>query len=71
MYDFIIIGAGPAGCTAAAQLAERGLKVLLVEKCRLPRYKSCSGVLNKKIHGFGKALFWGGNPSAYHVYTHR
>ena len=38
MYDFIIIGAGPAGCTAAAQLAERGLKVLLVEKCRLPRY---------------------------------
>lgn len=24
MYDFIIIGAGPAGCTAAAQLAERG-----------------------------------------------
>lgn len=70
MYDFIIIGAGPAGCTAAAQLAERGLKVLLVEKCRLPRYKSCSGVLIK-IHGFGKALFWGGNPSAYHVYTHR
>ena len=48
MYDFIIIGAGPAGCTAAAQLAERGLKVLLVEKCRLPRYKSCSGVLIKK-----------------------
>lgn len=47
MYDFIIIGAGPAGCTAAAQLAERGLKVLLVEKCRLPRYKSCSGVLIK------------------------
>lgn len=36
MYDFIIIGAGPAGCTAAAQLAERGLKVLLVENAGCP-----------------------------------
>lgn len=54
MYDCIIIGAGPAGCTAAGRLAEKGRKVLLVEKCRLPRYKSCSGVLIKKSMDFVK-----------------
>lgn len=48
IYDAIVIGAGPAGCTAAKILADKGFKVMLSEKCRLPRYKSCSGVLIKK-----------------------
>lgn len=48
MYDVIIAGAGPAGSTAAKHLAEQGRRVLLVEKCRLPRYKSCSGILIEK-----------------------
>lgn len=48
MYDVIVIGAGPTGCTAAKTLSEKGYKVLLVEKFTLPRYKSCSGVLIKK-----------------------
>lgn len=47
-YDIIVIGAGAAGCTAAKILAENGYSVLLVERCKLPRYKSCSGVLIKK-----------------------
>ena len=41
MYDVIVVGAGPAGCTAAKTLAEKGYKVLLVEKFKMPRYKSC------------------------------
>jgi flavin-dependent dehydrogenase len=34
----LVIGAGPAGCTAAALLAERGHQVLLLEKDRHPRF---------------------------------
>jgi flavin-dependent dehydrogenase len=37
-YDVIVIGAGPAGCTAAAILAEKGRRVLVLEKERFPRY---------------------------------
>ena len=44
----MIIGAGPAGSTSAKILAENGYKVLLVEKFKMPRYKSCSGQLIKK-----------------------
>lgn len=48
MYDVIVIGAGPTGATAAKILAENKLSVLVVERMKLPRYKSCSGMLIKK-----------------------
>lgn len=57
MYDVIVVGAGPAGCTAARVLAEKGCKVLIVEKFRLPRYKSCSGILIKKSMELVKLYF--------------
>ena len=57
MYDVIVVGAGPAGCTASKVLAEKGYKVLLVEKFRMPRYKSCSGVLIKKSMELVKTYF--------------
>ena len=37
-YDVIIIGAGPAGTTAATLLARSGKNVLLLEKDSFPRY---------------------------------
>lgn len=42
-YDVIIVGAGPAGSTAAKYLAEKGFKVLLVDKEHFPREKPCGG----------------------------
>ena len=48
MYDVLVVGAGPAGSTAAKILAESGYKVMLAEKFKMPRYKSCSGQLIKK-----------------------
>lgn len=37
-FDTIIIGAGPAGSTAAALLAEQGLRVIAIEREKFPRY---------------------------------
>ena len=41
LWDVIIIGAGPAGSTAAVKLASLGHQVLLVDKMRFPREKVC------------------------------
>ena len=46
--DATVIGAGPAGALLAYLLAVRGLRVVLVEKARLPRVKPCGGGLNWK-----------------------
>ncbi len=43
MFDCIIVGAGPAGGTAAYHLAKRGRSVVVLEKESLPRYKPCGG----------------------------
>ncbi len=57
MYDVIVVGAGPTGSTAAKVLAEKGLRVLLVEQHKLPRYKSCSGVLIQKTMDLVRRYF--------------
>jgi len=43
LYDCIIVGAGPAGASAAYHLAKQGHAVLIIEKESLPRYKPCGG----------------------------
>jgi len=45
-WEVLVLGAGPAGCTAAAVLARQGVRVLLVEKQKLPRSKVCGGCLS-------------------------
>jgi flavin-dependent dehydrogenase len=40
-FDIAIVGAGPAGSSAAIRLAAAGLKVVLIEKSRFPRQKLC------------------------------
>lgn len=43
IYDAIVVGAGPAGSTAARELASRGASVLLLDRARFPRDKPCGG----------------------------
>ena len=40
-YDAVIIGAGPAGIFAAAELVKSGKKVLIVDKGRLIKERVC------------------------------
>ncbi len=47
-YDIIIVGAGPAGLTAAKVLAENNKKVLVLEKDKEIGEKVCAGGLTKK-----------------------
>lgn len=41
IYDLIVIGAGPAGCSSAIEAARSGASVLLLERGRFPRHKVC------------------------------
>ena len=42
-FDVAVVGSGPAGATAAYKLAEKGFKVLLVERGRVPGSKNVYG----------------------------
>jgi flavin-dependent dehydrogenase len=42
----VVVGAGPAGATAARELARRGVDVLLVDRASFPRWKVCGCCLN-------------------------
>jgi geranylgeranyl reductase family protein len=46
--DVIVVGAGPAGSTAATFLARAGLDVLLLEKTEFPREKVCGDGLTPR-----------------------
>ena len=47
IYDVIVVGGGPAGATAATDLAERGLKVALLD--RAGRIKPCGGAIPPRL----------------------
>ena len=47
-FDAIIVGAGPAGCSAAYDLAARGRDVLLLDRRQFPRVKPCAGGITMK-----------------------
>jgi geranylgeranyl reductase family protein len=47
-FDLIIVGAGPAGATAAIYARRYGLNTLLLDKARFPRDKICGDALGGK-----------------------
>lgn len=49
LYDCIVVGAGPAGASAAYHLSKKGRQVLLLEKAALPRYKPCGGGVSPQV----------------------
>jgi menaquinone-9 beta-reductase len=46
-WDVIVLGAGPAGASAAITASRSGLKTLLLDKATFPRDKVCGGCLNQ------------------------
>ena len=48
MYDAIIVGAGPAGSSAAIYCNKLGLNTLLLDKSIFPRDKICGDALSGK-----------------------
>jgi geranylgeranyl reductase family protein len=56
-FDAIVVGAGPAGSTAAYLLAKSGLQVLVLDKKDFPRDKLCGGLLTRKTVRLLEDLF--------------
>lgn len=56
-FDAIVIGAGPAGSTAAYVLASHGQKVVLLDKRIFPRDKLCGGLLTWKTVRLLETIF--------------
>jgi geranylgeranyl reductase family protein len=46
--DILVVGAGPAGASAAKVLSENGLDVLVVDRKTFPRSKLCAGLVTWK-----------------------
>jgi len=47
-FDVIVVGAGPGGSTTAAYLGRLGRRVLLLDKAKFPRDKTCGDALSGK-----------------------
>ncbi len=68
-YDVVVVGAGPAGTTAALRMAQNGLKVLLVERGEVPGAKNMFGGMLPNCPVVEELLpdFWERAPWERHV----
>ncbi len=49
IFDVIVVGAGPAGTTAARFLGEAGVSTLVLDKSVFPREKPCGGGISARV----------------------
>lgn len=56
-YSVIIVGAGPAGSSAAKFLAREGLSVAIIDKNKFPRDKLCGGLLTERSRKVFESIF--------------
>ena len=52
MHDVIIVGAGPAGSSAARRCAQLGASTLLIDSATFPRDKLCGGGLSEQAMSY-------------------
>ncbi|HUK87310.1 MAG TPA: FAD-dependent oxidoreductase, partial [Terriglobales bacterium] len=50
-WDLIVVGAGPAGSTAAITAARQGARVLLLERGAFPRHRVCGEFVSPESLG--------------------
>src|SRR5262245_20725742 len=47
--DVLVVGAGPAGATAARELARAGVRVRMLDRSAFPRNKPCGGGISMRV----------------------
>lgn len=71
-WDVLVVGAGPAGCFAAMQIAASGFKVLVIEEHKeIGRPVQCSGLISPRaveLAGVDKSIVLN-HLSGMHVYS--
>lgn len=65
--DIIVIGAGPAGATAACLLARSGAQVMLIDRDAFPRKKLCGGCIAQTGFELLRSHQLGNLPSLQHA----
>jgi len=64
-YTCLVVGAGPAGSSAAYTFAKNGIDVCLVDKAAFPREKLCGGLLTRRTQKIFSDIFESGWDDLY------